>query len=770
MDEYLCRKNNVQITSDPKSGKNKMISVLYVDDETSLLEVTKIYIERSGEFSVDTTPSALTALMIMDTRMYDAIISDYQMPEMDGIEFLKKVRSSGNSIPFIIFTGKGREEVVIEALNAGADFYIQKGGDPRSQFTELAHKVRQAVQQRSADMRIRDLEQRETDILNFLPDATFAIERTGHVIAWNKAVEEMTGIPAAGMLGRGDYAYGEVFYGCRRPILIDLVFEPDAKIAEHYSSIRREGAAISAESEISLLKGGAPLVVLAKASPLYDKSGRVTGAIESIRDITDRKRAEDALRESGERYRRIVETSLEGIWIVDAGFRITFTNTRMAQMLGYLPEEMAGQPVSAFIPPGEIPHHRHVQEGLIQRTSQQFERRYLHKTGAILTFLASMTPVTTDDGTFQGAFAMFSDITDRKHAETALRESEQRLGQIIDFLPDPTFAVDRDGRVIAWNYAMEMMTGTKAAEMTGKGDYEYALSLYGTRRPVLIDLVHSPPDEIRAHYDSVNIEQDRLTAETKDASPGGKHLVLHESASALYGADGAVNGAIETIHDITARRMLQDALTTANRKLNLLSQITRHDIVNRISVCLGFIELAKEESADPRMNGHIANIEKTIGDIRRQIGFTRLYQDLGVNAPVWQDVEEILSQCHSRHGIAAMELGGAEVYADSMLPKVFSNLMDNTLRYGGEQVKVTVRAAEREGALVISWEDTGAGVPADEKEKIFERGYGKNTGLGLFLAREILGITGITIREAGEPGKGARFEITVPPGAYRYRE
>ena len=193
------------------------------------------------------------------------------------------------------------------------------------------------------------------------------------------------------MLGRGDYAYGEVFYGSRRPILIDLVFEPDARIAEHYSSIRREGAAISAESEISFLKGGAPLVVLAKASPLYDKSGRVTGAIESIRDITDRKRAEDALRESGERYRRIVETSLEGIWIVDAGFRITFTNTRMAQMLGYPPEEIGGQPVSAFIPPGEIPHHRHVQEGLIQGTSQQFERRYLHKTGAVLTFLASMT-------------------------------------------------------------------------------------------------------------------------------------------------------------------------------------------------------------------------------------------------------------------------------------------------------------------------------------------------------------------------------------------
>ena len=336
--------------------------------------------------------------------------------------------------------------------------------------------------------------------------------------------------------------------------------------------------------------------------------------------------------------------------------------------------------------------------------------------------------------------------------------------------PDPTFAVDRDGRVIAWNYAMEVLTGTKAADMIGEGNYEYARSLYGTRRPVLIDLVHSPPDEIRAHYSGVNIERDRITGETKDASPGGKHLVLHASASALYDADGAVTGAIETIHDVTARRMLQDALTNANRQLNLLSQITRHDIVNRISVCLGYIELAKEESDDPRMHSHIANIEKTISDIRRQIEFTRLYHDLGVRAPEWQDVEEILSQCHSRPSLTAIDLGGAEVYADSMLPKVFSNLMDNTLRSSGDQATVTVCAAECEGALIISWKDTGAGVPADEKEKIFERGYGKNTGLGLFLAREILGHHRHLDPRGREPGKGARFEIIVPPGAYRYRE
>ena len=103
-----------------------------------------------------------------------------------------------------------------------------------------------------------------------------------------------------------------------------------------------------------------------------------------------------------------------------------------------------------------------------------------------------------------------------------------------------------------------------------------------------------------------------------------------------------------------------------------------------------------------------------------------------------------------------------------MLPRVFSTLMDNTVRHGGHATRVAISAREAAGDLIISFEDDGAGIPAEEKEQIFERGYGKNTGLGLFLAREILAITGIAIAETGEPGKGARFEIRVPEGMYRF--
>ncbi|MFY9749830.1 MAG: response regulator, partial [Methanoregula sp.] len=112
-----------------------MYNLLYVDDEDSLLDLTKLYMELSGEFSVDTATSAKEAIGMLVKRPYAAIISDYQMPDMDGIEFLKKVRTSGNTIPFILFTGRGREEIAIQALNEGADFYLQKGGEPKSQFT-----------------------------------------------------------------------------------------------------------------------------------------------------------------------------------------------------------------------------------------------------------------------------------------------------------------------------------------------------------------------------------------------------------------------------------------------------------------------------------------------------------------------------------------------------------------------------------------------------------------------------------------------------------
>ncbi|MGA9029079.1 MAG: response regulator, partial [Methanoregula sp.] len=131
-----------------------MFRVLYVDDEPGPLEIGKLFLEKEGRFSVDVITSASGALSLMESATYDAIIADYQMPGMDGIEFLKHVRSSGNSIPFILFTGRGREEIFIQALNEGADFYLQKGGELHAQFAELQSKILQSIYRRQAEERV----------------------------------------------------------------------------------------------------------------------------------------------------------------------------------------------------------------------------------------------------------------------------------------------------------------------------------------------------------------------------------------------------------------------------------------------------------------------------------------------------------------------------------------------------------------------------------------------------------------------------------------
>jgi len=219
-------------------------------------------------------------------------------------------------------------------------------------------------------------------------------------------------------------------------------------------------------------------------------------------------------------------------------------------------------------------------------------------------------------------------------------------------------------------------------------------------------------------------------------------------------------------------RQFSTSLAAANKKLTLLSGITRHDISNQLTVLRGFLRILEKKQPDTSFSEHFQNINTAAQRISSMIQFAKEYEAIGVYASAWQDVRTLvdtaakvapLGQVMVKNDLPA----GTEVFAGPMIVKVFYNLMDNAVRYGGKITTIRFSVEERDEDLVIVCEDDGDGVPADEKEKIFERGFGKNTGLGLFLAREILDITGITISESGEPGTGARFEMTVPEGSYR---
>jgi signal transduction histidine kinase len=216
----------------------------------------------------------------------------------------------------------------------------------------------------------------------------------------------------------------------------------------------------------------------------------------------------------------------------------------------------------------------------------------------------------------------------------------------------------------------------------------------------------------------------------------------------------------------------QKASLAANKKLNLLSSITRHDIKNQLTALLAYIELSKMLVHDDELKKTVNKEEIVANNILRQIEFTKDYEEIGVNAPQWQNVAQqltLIAPVLEGTGVdLSVSTDDLEVYADPLLLKVFENLIDNSLRHGEHVRHISVLYEKRDGGLALMYRDDGAGVPAADKEKIFLKGFGKNTGLGLFLTREILSITGLSIQECGVYGEGVLLEILVPDGSYRF--
>ena len=222
-------------------------------------------------------------------------------------------------------------------------------------------------------------------------------------------------------------------------------------------------------------------------------------------------------------------------------------------------------------------------------------------------------------------------------------------------------------------------------------------------------------------------------------------------------------------HDISEIQRAQDALKLANKKLNLLAEITRHDIRNKLTVVGGYLELVRDRPADPEYSMYLRKIIDTVNTIGHNIEFTRLYQDLGVTAPGWQNVHEVFFRACTHLDIKKIcvqsDADGLDVFADPLLERAFYNLAENAIQHGGDVSVIRISAQEEGDGVTIRIEDNGVGIPPFDKENIFSKGFGRNTGLGLFLVQEILFITGISIRETGEYHQGARFD-SMSPGVH----
>ena len=342
--------------------------------------------------------------------------------------------------------------------------------------------------------------------------------------------------------------------------------------------------------------------------------------------------------------------------------------------------------------------------------------------------------------------------------ETAdkLRKQYQTL---FDVAPVGYLVLSRDSTILQCNHRAAQIFDSTEEDLTGKrlGAFldQKGLAVFNT---LFNDLCETEPKKPCEFSSSLSI------------TPPSEPRHLHFFGRTVQSGDPLIH-CIMAISDITELYRSQEALREVNKKLHLLSDLTRHDIINQVmalGIALEIIGMKKEEGAP--IDEDLAMCESARGAIERLIQFTRDYQDMGAKQPVWQDVGSIVEAIQQKTAITITidpSLEGIEVYADMMLRSVFYNLVINAEQHGGEisRIIVSFYRTGQEGVLVV--EDDGIGVPDDMKDKIFSRGVGEGTGLGLFFSAEILGITGISIHETGTPGQGARFELHIPAGVWR---
>ena len=394
---------------------------------------------------------------------------------------------------------------------------------------------------------------------------------------------------------------------------------------------------------------------------------------------------------------------------------------------------------------------------LVQWSSMYFTDPGLRFTFITTTFLLVLIIA---DSAFLIRYYQMARRREFEQQAWELRQSEEKYRTIIEEMQDMFYRTDLDGRI-----TMISPAGVKLA------GYDTVEELIGQNAR---DMYVDPAERDRFLF--VVMEKGAVTGyPLRLRQKDGTIRYVTVSSHFIRDADGAIQGLEGIIHDITELSQAEDALRIANKKLNLLSSITRHDIRNQLTALKAFLQLNEDAIDKPAELAEYFIKEMKIADIiERHISFTRDYEDMGIKAPTWQNVGAVVNYAMAalpmRDVRVTVDRSDLEVNADALFEKVFYNLIDNALRYGGKDmsgIRISSRAGPA-GSLVITFEDNGVGIEADDKAHIFTKGFGKNTGLGLFLSSEILSITGMTIAETGIPGRGARFEITVPHGCYRY--
>ena len=774
------------------------VQILAVDDEADLCALTKDFLEMSEGFKVDTVSSVLEAKNALAKNHYDAIISDYQMPGENGIQFLKSLRSTGDKTPFILFTGKGREEVVIEALNDGADSYLQKGNEPVSQYAELSHRIKLLVERQLAEKAAHDGEERYKWMFESAPVA-INITRGSEIIYANSSYLRMFG--CSGLEELKNCLPLELFAPeCRSQISKNIRERANGhEVPTSYEAecIRRDGTRF-------------PIMMYLTRTAFVDGPATVAFVIDVTKQKDSGKHLKRLNRELiaiKECNRALVKAQTENDLLNEvcrivcqvAGYRMAWIGmAEHDEARSILPVAWSGfdhgyvEQIKATWADDERglgPSGMSIKTGKTVFT-QDFDRddrtSLWRERARENGYRSSIAIPLLDNAVVLGTFMLYSDqingFTDeevglleemagdlsfgiislraKEHQakmEEALRKSEERYSKLLATIPDLVIMTDMRGNIVLVNGPTLALSGYTSNEVIGHSLFSFMV----------------PDDMAKAIKNAeMRIERKLDLVEYHLIMKDGSIIIFEANGEVLRDSDGRPTGYVFVGRDVSGPRQLELKLKEATRKLRVMDSITRHDITNQLSLLAGNLALMENDRPDHWRDGHLQKAEAAAARISAMIQFTKEYENVGVGAPTWHDIRTLADKCAGDTNLGRIKMvndvpAGTEVLADPMIVKVFFNLIDNVMRHGGKTTTIRFSIEKRDEFNVIVCEDDGVGIPLNTKEKLFTKCFGKDHGVGLYLSREILAITDTKLTEEGKTGKGARFVMTPPQGGIR---
>lgn len=555
-------------------------------------------------------------------------------------------------------------------------------------------------------------DEKHRQITEFLPQSVFEIDRSGIIRYLNSHARNLLKISSDDIRSGLHYE--------------DFVSESNIDRIRSYFSELMEGKEVHIiEAELQR-KDGKKFFAIIQAFPVLEM--RSVGGVRGILiDMNEMQNQEDPRKELENKYRIIIENSKE-IIIVSQNGKIQFLNPLGLKITGYGLNELIGRPFIQFIHPEDRDlvwdHYRKRLSG--DNPDEDYVFRFIDRKGEI--HWVKTNAILIDWEGKPATLNMLSEITELINTQEALAASEKLLSGILDFLPDPFFAVNMDGKVIFWNREAERLFGKNAESMIGKSKEEVARVLYGEEHTLLIDLLLHPDELISEENSYLSVGSDIAIGDVFLPSLNGRPVYLWGKATYLYNKEQKITGIIESIRDITQRKEMENNLKLLNQKLSLFTSITRHDIRNQLMMILILVDQIMQTNSEPYITHRITQIDKIISRINDFITRAQEYQEIGMSDPFWKPVLQIffdaVKDAHISTSITeyAPECGDISIYADPLLEKAFFNIIDNSFKYATGFTKISFGCKITDTGLILSIEDDGPGIPYDDKEAVFSKG------------------------------------------------